>query len=89
MTNDSKMQKKRILICTFVALVSGFFGVYVGGQINRQVYTLKCQTQPWGLKTVCQAWVLPGAVWQGSTTGLFMGWIVGGLLSGLATRSKE
>jgi len=79
-------QKKRVLICTFVALASGFFSSYVGGQISLKTHRHNCQTQPWGLKTVCNAWVAPGAIWQGSTTGLWLGTILGAFVSGLATR---
>jgi len=80
------IKQKRMLICTFVALASGFFSAYVGGQISWQIHNHNCQSQPWGLKTVCQTWVAPGALWRGSTTGLWMGWLLGALVSGLATR---
>jgi hypothetical protein len=80
------VNQKRMLICTFGAVVSGCFGAYIGGQVSWQAHKLNCQTQPWGLNTVCQAWVAPGAIWQGSTTGLWMGGILGALLSGLVTR---
>lgn len=79
-------QKKRVLICTFVALASGFFGSYIGGQISLKAHSHNCQTQPWGLKVVCNAWVAPRAIWQGSTTGLWMGSVLGAFVSGLATR---
>jgi hypothetical protein len=80
---------KRMLTCTFVALASGCFGAYIGGQVSWQVRKLNCQTQPWGVNAVCQTWVAPTAIWQGSTTGLWMGWIWGALLSGLATRPSD
>jgi hypothetical protein len=83
---SKRRRQKRILICTFAALASGLFSSYVGGQISLKVHSQKCQTQPWGLKTVCNAWVAPGAIWQGSTTGLWLGTLLGALLSGLATR---
>lgn len=81
--------KKRMLICTFVALLSGFFSAYIGGQISLQLHKLQCQTQPWGLEMICQGWVTPGAIWQGSTTGLWIGWVLGALLSGLVTRKER
>lgn len=83
---SKRRRQKRILICTFAALASGLFSSYVGGQISLKVQSQKCQTQPWGLKTVCNAWVAPGAIWQGSTTGLWVGTLLGALISGLATR---
>lgn len=83
---SKRRQQKRILICTFAALASGLFSAYVGGQISLKVYSHKCQTQPWGLKSVCNAWVAPGAIWQGSTTGLGLGILLGALISSLATR---
>lgn len=83
---SKRRRQKRILICTLAALVSGLFSSYVGGQISLKIHSQKCQTQPWGLKTVCNAWVAPGAIWQGSTTGLWLGTLLGALISGLATR---
>lgn len=81
-------KQKRVLICTFAALVSGVFSAYVGGQVSLQSHSHKCQTQPWGLKEVCKTWVAPGAIWQGSTTGLWMGWVLGAFVSGLATHKS-
>jgi hypothetical protein len=81
-------QLKRIIICSLIALVSGTISAYFGSQISLRVQTQKCQTQPWGLETVCYAWVAPGAVWQGSTTGLYIGTLCGGILGILATTKK-
>lgn len=83
---SKRRQQKRILICTLAAVASGLFSSYVGGQISLKVHSYKCQRQPWGLKSLCKAWVAPGAIWQGSTTGLWLGTLVGALSSGLATR---
>jgi hypothetical protein len=80
---------QRTLICTFVALASGAFGFLVGGQLSVNIQTQRCQTQPWGLRNVCEAWVTPGAAWQGSFTGLWMGMVLGGFAGGLATRKPE
>ena len=80
------IQRKRVLICTFVALSSACLSAYIGAQVSWQAHKLNCQTQFWGWKTACQAWVAPGALWQGSTTGLWTGGILGALLGGLATR---
>lgn len=68
------------------ALVSGFFGSYIGGQISLKAERQNCQTQPWGLKTVCETWITPGAIWQGSTTGMWIGCVLGAFVGGLATR---
>ncbi len=86
------LQQKRILICTFVALVSGVSSGYIGGQISLKAHSYSCQTQPWALKAGCNAWVAPRAIWQGSTTGLWVGLVLGAFISGLATHpsaSKE
>lgn len=80
---------QRTLICTFVALAAGAFGFLVGGQLSVNVQTQRCQTQPWGLRNVCEAWVTPGAAWQGSFTGLWTGLVLGGFAGGLATRSPR
>jgi F0F1-type ATP synthase membrane subunit c/vacuolar-type H+-ATPase subunit K len=80
------LQQKRILICTFVALASGVSSAYIGGQISLKAHTYSCQTQPWGLKAGCNALIAPRAIWQGSTTGLGVGLVLGAFISGLATR---
>lgn len=77
------------MICTFAALSSGLFGSYFGGQMSWLVHTSSCQNQPQGLNVFCQAWVSPGAVWKGSTAGLWTGTIVGAFVGGLATREEE
>ncbi|MEC4813220.1 MAG: hypothetical protein SAK29_08115 [Scytonema sp. PMC 1069.18] len=82
------MKKKRILICTFLALLSGFFGGYAGGQLTLNLHTQKCQNQAWGLKEVCNTIVTPGAIWQGSTTGLWVGTILGAFVGGLVTKNR-
>jgi hypothetical protein len=80
------MTKNRILICTFLALSSGFFGAYTSGQITLMLHNQKCQNQSWGFKVMCNALVTPGAMWQGSTTGLWTGTILGAFVGGLVTR---
>lgn len=79
--------QKRVLMCTFVALVSGFGGAYMGSQISLKAHSHNCQTQPWGLKAVCNVQVVP-TIWQGSTTGLWLGLVLGAFISGLATHSS-
>lgn len=83
------MTKNRILICTFLALSSGFFGGYIAGQITLMLHNQKCQNQPWGLKEMCHAWITPGAMWQGSTTGIWTGTILGAFAGGLVTRENR
>jgi hypothetical protein len=83
------MTKNRTLICTFLALLSGFSGGYIGGQITLSLHGQKCQSQPWGFKEVCNAWVAPGAVWQGSTTGLWTGTVLGAFVGGSLTRQSR
>ena len=80
------MTKNRVLICTFLALSSGFFSAYIGGQITLMMHSQHCQNQPWGFKQACNALVTPGAMWQGSTTGLWTGTILGAFIGGLVTR---
>ncbi|WP_199313609.1 hypothetical protein [Leptolyngbya sp. FACHB-671] len=80
---------QRTLICTFVALASGAFGFLIGGQMSVNAQTQRCQTQPWGLRNICEAWVTPGAAWQGSFTGLWTGMVLGGFAGGLATRKPQ
>ncbi|WP_096608344.1 hypothetical protein [Calothrix sp. NIES-2100] len=83
------MIKNRTLICSFVAISSGIFGGYISGQITLMMHSQKCQNQPWALNQLCNTWVAPGAIWQGSTTGLWMGTILGAFVAGLATRQNS
>ena len=84
---SKKSSQKRLLICTFVALASGLFAGYVGGQIRIQAHIQNCQNQRWDLfKAGRKLAIAPGAMWQGSTTGIWTGIILGRLLSGLVTR---
>ncbi|MDB9374170.1 hypothetical protein [Nodularia sphaerocarpa] len=82
------MVKNRLLICTFLALTSGFFGGYIGGQMTSILHNQKCQNQAWGLKMMCNVWVTPGATWQGTTTGLWTGAILGAFVGGSITRPE-
>ncbi len=82
------MTKNRVLTCTLSALISGFLGAYIGGQIALSVYSQKCQNQPWGVKEFCNVVTTPGAIWQGSTTGLWTGVVLGAFISGLRTRNQ-
>jgi hypothetical protein len=83
------MIKKHILICTFLALSGGFFGGSIAGQITVMLHSQKCQNQSWGFKQMCNALVTPGASWQGSTTGLWTGTILGAFAGGLITRKSD
>ncbi|MBD2385742.1 hypothetical protein [Cylindrospermum sp. FACHB-282] len=83
------MARKRILICTFLALLSGFFGGYIGGQITLMLNSQHCHNQPWGLKQMCSLWARPGAIWQGNTAGIWTGTILGAFVGGLVTRPVQ
>jgi hypothetical protein len=83
------LSEKRVLICTFVALASGFFGSYLGGQISWLARTEQCRNQPEGLDHLCRAWQTPGALLKGSTAGAWTGTILGAFFAGLATRDPE
>lgn len=85
----SQNLQKRTLVCTFVALTSGLFWSFVGGQISVNARTQKCQSFFWPLKQACTTVVTPIAFWQGSTTGLWTGAILGAFIAGLATQSEE
>lgn len=80
------MSPRRTLICTLTALTSGIFGAYLGGQMSVSAQNRACETQSWGPKLVCQTATVPGAIWQGSLTGLGTGAILGAFLAGIATR---
>ncbi|MCC5639870.1 hypothetical protein LC593_29405 [Nostoc sp. CHAB 5844] len=83
------MTKNKILTCTFIALASGFFGSYINGQITLMLHSQKCQNQPWGFKEICNTWVAPGAMFQGSTRGLWTGTILGAFIGGIITRQPR
>jgi hypothetical protein len=79
----------RTLTCTFSALLAGFLGAYIGGQITLNLYSQKCPNQPWGVKEICNAALTPSAIWQGSSTGIWMGTVLGAFVSGLKTRKSR
>jgi hypothetical protein len=83
------MIKNKVLICTFFALSSGFFGAYIGSQITFMLHSQRCQNQPWAMKELCNLWVTPGATWQGSTTGVWVGTILGAFAGGLVIRENR
>ncbi|MDI9640224.1 hypothetical protein QM565_31440, partial [Geitlerinema splendidum] len=85
----SQNLQQRTLICTFVALTSGLFWSFVGGQISVNARTQKCTPLFWPLRTACKAVVTPVAFWQGSTTGLWTGAILGAFIAGLATAKPQ
>lgn len=82
------MTKHRWLICSFTALMSGAFGFYVGGQISLSVHSYECHQQPWGLSTLCQMKKAPASLWRGSTTGVWMGTLLGAFVAGVATKKR-
>lgn len=75
-----------MLVCSFVAVVSGLSGSYLGGQISMASGTGQCQGVPAGFQSVCTVVVTPAALWRGSTAGLWVGSILGAFAGGLATR---
>jgi hypothetical protein len=81
--------KNRVLICTFLALSSGFFGGYIGSQMTLMLHSQRCQNQPWAMKELCNIWITPGATWQGSTTGIWVGTILGAFAGGLVIRENR
>lgn len=83
------MIKKQILLCTGLALTSGFFSAVIAGQITVMVHSQKCQNQSWGFKQMCQTLISPGASWQGGTAGLWTGTILGAFVGGLITRKSS
>ena len=82
------LMKNRVLICTFLALLSGLAGGYVGGQINSHFHTQKCHDKNWVEKQMCQVIEMPGAMWQGSISGLWTGTILGAFFGGLVSRQN-
>ncbi len=81
--------KNRVLICTSLAWLTGLSGGFFGQQITSRLHQQQCQQQGWGMKQVCQVWVIPGAMWQGSTTGLWTGTILGAFVGGLISRKQS
>jgi hypothetical protein len=86
---NQQLPQRQVLTCTLLALSSGFFGGYLGGQITSVIHREKCQNQPEIMKYACSVWVTPGAMWQGSTTGLWMGTILGAFAGGLLIRKGK
>ncbi|MEM1393451.1 MAG: hypothetical protein AAF757_29595 [Cyanobacteria bacterium P01_D01_bin.116] len=87
---SKQSSQKRLLICTFIALSSGIFCGYIGGKISVQAHSQNCQNQRWDLfEAGCKIAIAPGAMWQGSTTGIWTGSILGGFFGGLVTRKNS
>jgi hypothetical protein len=82
------MSQNRTLICTFSALTSGCFVGYLGWQIAFNFHSQKCFDQIWGVKQLCITAITTSAMWQGGTTGLWTGTILGAFFGGLATRTR-
>ncbi len=86
---SKQSSKKRLLICTFLAIASGFFGGYMGGQISIQAHSQNCENQRWSLfKAGCKIAIAPSAMWRGSTTGIWTGSVLGAFFAGLITRKE-
>lgn len=41
------------------------------------------------MKELCHVWITPGATWQGSTTGIWTGTILGAFAGGLVIRENR
>lgn len=84
--------QKRVLVCTFGAIASGLLGLYLGGRGNLELQTQKCDrgspNLP-GARNICQLWVTPFALTDGSITGLWCGMVLGAFFTGLATHQPE
>jgi ABC-type uncharacterized transport system permease subunit len=83
------MTKKRILICTFVALSSGCFGGLMGVQMTSMLHSQKCQNQAWGFQQMCNTWMTPGSIWQVSIAGVWTGTILGVFVGGSITHKSS
>ncbi len=79
----------RVLTCTFSSLLAGFLGGYIGSQMTLILHSQKCQNQPWGVNEICNVMVTPGAIWQGSTTGIWTGTVLGAFVSGFVTNQNR
>ncbi|MCT7954009.1 hypothetical protein [Laspinema palackyanum] len=81
--------KKRMLVCTAVALLSGALGSFWGGQMRWLAHTQQCNTSDYvWLNTLCRVQQSP-AMFKGGTAGLWTGTILGAFLAGLATRHPK
>ncbi|HEY9811455.1 MAG TPA: hypothetical protein V6D13_19175 [Halomicronema sp.] len=84
------MIKNRVLICSLIALSSGFFCSYLGGQLSVASRTNYCLDKNlWGLESFCSMVLSAPAWFQGSTTGLWVGTILGAFVAGSVTRSGK
>ena len=83
------MIKKRTLICTVIALLSGIIGGLTAAQISSMLHNQKCLTQLWGWQQICHVVVTPGAIWQGSIAGIWTGTILGAFFGGLVVRKID
>lgn len=84
------MLKNRVLICSLIALSSGFFCSYLGGQLSVAARTNQCQEKNlWGLGGVCSVVMTAPAWLQGSSTGLWVGTILGAFIAGSVTRNGK
>ncbi|MCT7989630.1 hypothetical protein [Laspinema olomoucense] len=81
--------KKRMLVCTVVALLSGALGSFWGGQMRWLAHAQQCNTSThvW-LNTLCRVQHSP-AMFKGGTAGLWTGTILGAFLAGIATRHPK
>lgn len=81
--------KKRVIICSVMAITSGLLGAYIGGKFSMSERTQQCKTYQWGMDRLCQMVVTPNAAIQGSFTGLWVGSILGAFMAGTLTRTGQ
>ena len=85
-----KNSRKRMIVCSFCAVSCGLFGSFLGWQIASSLPAQRCQNQTWEFgKMVCSVQTSPESMykgWQGSTSGIWTGTILGAFFAGLGTR---
>lgn len=82
--------RKRMMICSFCAVTCGLFGGLFAWQIASSLPAQKCQNQTWEFeKMMCNIQASPQSMYQGfqgGTSGVWSGTILGAFLAGLGTR---
>ncbi|MDJ0775109.1 MAG: hypothetical protein QNJ49_17070 [Mastigocoleus sp. MO_167.B18] len=82
--------RKRMMICSFCAVTCGLFGSFIGWQIASSLPSQRCRNQTWEIgKIMCNLQTSPESMykgWQGSTSGVWTGTILGAFFAGLGTR---
>lgn len=82
------MSRQRTLICTSIALIAGLSSAYIGGQLSMHLHGEKCKTKGWGWEQLCSVTTTPVAMWQGSSTGMWTGTVLGAFVGGIVSRRR-